>query len=113
MTGVQTCALPICEGPLERIVEEKDATPEERAVKEINSGIYVFDAATLFEMLRLVDRRNAQGEYYLTDVFALINTRQGVGRVAVATTTDIVEVTGVNTKDQLDALEREFEARRA
>lgn len=55
-------------GDVERIVEEKDATPDERKVKEINSGVYVFDAKMLAGWLQRLEPKNAQGEYYLTDV---------------------------------------------
>jgi len=97
-------------GNLSRIVEEKDATPEERKVTEINSGIYVFDAKTLFSIIGQIDRKNAQGEYYLTDTFALL-IKQNLP-VAIATTNDPIEVAGVNTKDQLAVLETEYQKRR-
>lgn len=61
------------EGRLIKIVEEKDATLEEKAIKEINSGIYCFDNELLFEMLEKVKNDNNQGEYYLPDVLGLIN----------------------------------------
>jgi UDP-N-acetylglucosamine diphosphorylase/glucosamine-1-phosphate N-acetyltransferase len=96
-------------GNLSRIVEEKDATPFERKVTEINSGIYVFDAQTLFSIIDKIDRKNAQGEYYLTDTFALL-IAQGKP-VAVAITNDRIEVSGVNTKDQLAELETEYNKR--
>ncbi|HWF44602.1 MAG TPA: sugar phosphate nucleotidyltransferase [Candidatus Kapabacteria bacterium] len=98
-------------GNLDRIVEEKDATEQIREIKEINSGIYVFDAGTLFSVLRHVDRKNAQGEYYLTDTFALIIQQFGQGSVSVAVTDDPIEVSGVNTKEQLAALEAEYQRR--
>ena len=53
-----------------RIVEEKDATAKEKALREINTGIYAFEAPFVFEALSTVGRDNAQGEYYLTDVVA-------------------------------------------
>jgi UDP-N-acetylglucosamine diphosphorylase/glucosamine-1-phosphate N-acetyltransferase len=98
-------------GNLEQIVEEKDAMQEIRAVKEINSGIYVFDAATLFSVLKHVGQKNAQGEYYLTDTFALIIQQFGSGSVAVALTEDQLEVAGVNTKEQLTELDQEYARR--
>jgi bifunctional UDP-N-acetylglucosamine pyrophosphorylase/glucosamine-1-phosphate N-acetyltransferase len=98
-------------GSLQKIVEEKDATLSERDISEINSGIYVFDAATLFEALKHIDRRNAQGEFYLTDAFSHIIGQFGFGSVAIATTDDPVEVSGVNTKAQLEELEREYRSR--
>ena len=57
-------------GGVDRIVEEKDATDSEREVREINTGIYLFQAPQVFSLLRVVDNLNAQGEYYLTDVVA-------------------------------------------
>jgi UDP-N-acetylglucosamine diphosphorylase/glucosamine-1-phosphate N-acetyltransferase len=98
-------------GNLERIVEHKDADDATREIKEINSGIYLFDAKTLFSVLPRIDRKNAQGEYYLTDVFALIIAEHGPASVAVAVTDDPVEVSGVNTKDQLNELEEQYKAR--
>src|SRR5919205_1754766 len=56
------------EGRFERIVEQKDATPEERQVNEINAGIYCFETRLLFPALDQVQPANSQGEYYLTDV---------------------------------------------
>lgn len=100
-------------GNLKKIVEHKDADDAVRAIREINSGIYLFDAKTLYSVLPRIDRKNVQGEYYLTDVFALIITKHGPASVAVAVTDDPIEVSGVNTKDQLTELEREFTARLA
>jgi bifunctional UDP-N-acetylglucosamine pyrophosphorylase/glucosamine-1-phosphate N-acetyltransferase len=61
-----------------RIVEQKDATMEERQVKEINSGIYCFNTRKLFQALRSVEPTNQQGEYYLTDVPAILLREGGV-----------------------------------
>lgn len=54
---------------LSRIVEHKDASPEQRQIQEINPSYYCFQATPLFDMLKLVDNKNANGEYYITDVF--------------------------------------------
>ena len=54
-----------------RIVEEKDATPAERAIREINSGIYAFALDGLFDAVRSIAAENAQGEYYLPDLVAI------------------------------------------
>jgi len=62
-------------GRLERIVEEKDASSEEKIVKEVNTGIYIFNYPDLAEALRCIEPKNAQGEYYLTDVIALLAAR--------------------------------------
>ena len=59
------------EGDVEAIVEEKDATPEQREIHEINSGILAFDAEFLAEALPRLTNDNAKGEYYLTDTVAI------------------------------------------
>ena len=69
------------EGRVERIVEHKDATDAERALTEINSGIYAFDAALLREALAQVGTDNVQGEKYLTDVVAIARTSGGPARM--------------------------------
>ena len=63
-------------GRIARIVEERDASPAERQIKEINSGIYAFDLAPLFDALRGIAAQNAQGEYYLTDLIAIFRRRK-------------------------------------
>src|SRR4029079_9309627 len=65
------------DGSFARIVEQRDATAEQRQIREINSGIYCFDARELFQALRLVEPANDQGEYYLTDVAEIILSRGG------------------------------------
>jgi bifunctional UDP-N-acetylglucosamine pyrophosphorylase/glucosamine-1-phosphate N-acetyltransferase len=81
------------------IVEHKDASPAEREIQEINSGIYAFDLAPLFEALREIGSSNAQGEYYLTD---LVKIYRGRG-LAVETVTldDAREIMGVNSRKEL------------
>jgi UDP-N-acetylglucosamine diphosphorylase/glucosamine-1-phosphate N-acetyltransferase len=63
-------------GRIARIVEERDASPSERRIKEINSGIYAFDLAPLFDALRGIAAQNAQGEFYLTDLVAIYRRRK-------------------------------------
>ena len=92
---------------LMKIVEEKDATDEERQVIEINSGIYVFDAYTLFRMLPLVGNNNKQKEYYLPDVLNLIIKEKG--KVAIDKIKNYVEIQGVNNIEQLDEINEFFE----
>lgn len=87
------------DGSVDRIVEEKDATPEERNIREINSGIYVFKAKPLFEALNHIDRNNAQNEYYLTDVLSYFTHRGG--RVSAVLAQHFDEIRGVNTIEQL------------
>lgn len=98
------------DGSVLKIVEEKDATDEERLVREINSGIYVFDKETLFNTLAHVTPHNAQNEYYLTDVFAYFWKKRL--KVAAVKTAEEREIRGINTVEQLEEarafLEREF-----
>lgn len=86
-----------------RIVEQKDASPEERQIKEINSGIYCFDSGKLFDALTQVQPTNQQGEYYLTDVPEIL-LKQGEN-VNVFVHTDPREVSGVNTRAELAEFE--------
>jgi bifunctional UDP-N-acetylglucosamine pyrophosphorylase/glucosamine-1-phosphate N-acetyltransferase len=79
------------------IVEEKDATAEERQIKEVNAGLYVADADFLWSTLSLVDAKNAQREFYLTDLVAL--AADGPGAVAVRVSP--VEASGVNNQEDL------------
>ncbi|HET8732427.1 MAG TPA: bifunctional UDP-N-acetylglucosamine diphosphorylase/glucosamine-1-phosphate N-acetyltransferase GlmU [Anaeromyxobacteraceae bacterium] len=79
------------------IVEEKDATPEERQIREVNAGLYVADSGFLWSTLARVDARNAQREFYLTDLVAL--AADGPGAVAVRVSP--VEAQGVNDQEDL------------
>ncbi|MBS4027244.1 MAG: NTP transferase domain-containing protein [Ignavibacteriales bacterium] len=91
-------------GNVQKIVEEKDATAEEKKVSEINSGIYVFEKRELFEALKHITPNNAQQEYYLTDVFRYFwKNNLPVASVKV---NDANEVLGVNTVDDLRQLEQ-------
>lgn len=86
-------------GQVERIVEQKDASPEEAAVGECNSGFYCFDARALFEALQKVGSDNAQGEFYLTDVLEICRND---GRATLALpATDDAECLGINSRIQL------------
>lgn len=93
------------DGTFARIVEQKDATEEERAVREINSGMYVFSALALRESLDMLTNNNAQGEYYLTDTLELIQKRIGK-RVNAVVTENLDDIRGVNTKVQLAEAEK-------
>ena len=92
------------EGRFQRIVEQKDASPEERAVGEINAGIYCFETADLFPALERVRPANAQGEYYLTDVPGIL--REAGRDVSVFVHGDAREVSGINTRVELAEFER-------
>lgn len=85
------------------IVEQKDATPEQQKVQEINSGTYCFDNKALFEALKKVDNNNSQGEYYLTDVISILK-EQGEAIAAFAAA-DADELLGVNDRVALSQAE--------
>ncbi len=91
----------IIRGPagVERIVEEKDASPEERRVNEINTGIYLFKAPEVFAFLCQLDNLNVQGEYYLTDVVAA--ARWSGERVEALLVEQAEEAMGINDRVQL------------
>jgi len=85
-----------------RIVEEKDATPAERGIREINSGIYAFELDGLFDAVRAIASQNAQGEYYLPDLVAIYRGNgRGVETVSVA---DSHEILGINSRADLAAM---------
>ena len=94
------------QGRFARIVEDKDCTPEEKAIRELNAGVYLFHAPELMACLSQLRCDNAQGEYYLTDVPALL-LAQG-GKVGVCDSCTPVEMLGVNTPAQLAAVEKEL-----
>lgn len=90
-------------GRVRAIVEERDASPEQKAVREINSSIYAFERSFLFAALDRIRAENAQKEYYLTDsVLLAVQEGRVVEAIKVA---DPREVSGVNTVDQLQELE--------
>jgi bifunctional UDP-N-acetylglucosamine pyrophosphorylase/glucosamine-1-phosphate N-acetyltransferase len=97
------------DGSVTAIVEEKDATPEQAAVREINSGIYAFDGAFLADALTRIGSDNAKGEYYLTDVVAIARADgRAVGAHPVA---DVMQTEGANDRAQLAALATELNRR--
>jgi len=91
------------QGAFVKIIEHKDATSEEREVREINSGIYCFDTKKLFEALKKVQPSNEQGEYYLTDVAEILLASGS--KVSVCLHNDSREVSGVNTRAELAEFE--------
>ncbi|MDR6888463.1 MULTISPECIES: bifunctional UDP-N-acetylglucosamine diphosphorylase/glucosamine-1-phosphate N-acetyltransferase GlmU [Variovorax] len=99
------------EGEVTAIVEEKDATEAQRQIREIYSGMMAVPAALLKGWLARLDNRNAQGEYYLTDIVKLA-AADGVPVVAHVTT-DALQVAGINSPTQLAALERAWQLRQA
>lgn len=86
------------------IVEHKDATAEQREIREVNASVYCFDAAALRTQLPHLSNDNAQGEYYLTDLLSAIS--QGGGDVVAVTVSDPAILMGVNDRAQLAEAER-------
>ncbi len=99
------------DGKVLAIVEERDATDEQRQIREINTGGMVVDAVQLAEWLTHLNCDNDQKEYLMTDVVS-IASEQGC-KVAGHKTSDVVEVMGINTFAQLSELERRFQIRNA
>ena len=96
------------DGSVLRIVEERDASDNERSISEVNTGILVAPTAHLAEWLPTLGKANAQGEYYLTDIVGLA---VGAGiAVRASQPDDVWEVSGVNSRSQLAALERIFQS---
>lgn len=98
-------------GKVERIVEQKDATTDELAITEVNTGILALQAGRLKGWIKRLENSNAQGEYYLTDIIAMA-VQDGVGVEALCTR-DQDEVAGVNDRVQLAQLERVYQQRQA
>jgi len=92
-----------------RIVEEKDASEAERQLQEVNAGLYCADAAFLWRALARVGSRNAQGEFYLTDLVAMAARRAAV----VAVEVDPLEASGVNDREELARAGQVLQRRRA
>jgi bifunctional UDP-N-acetylglucosamine pyrophosphorylase/glucosamine-1-phosphate N-acetyltransferase len=96
---------------VQAVVEEKDADAAQRAVNLVNTGILASDAAALRQWIGRLDRNNAQGEYYLTDVFAMAAAEQHPARSVECA--DPVEAAGANNPLQLAELEAQYRRRRA
>src|SRR5919204_4402066 len=88
-------------GAFRAIVEEKDATDDEREIREINSGVYCFSGGELWPALAKLENKNRAGEYYLTDIVRLIK-----GKVLTVRVEDPLEVLGINDRRQLAHAER-------
>jgi bifunctional UDP-N-acetylglucosamine pyrophosphorylase/glucosamine-1-phosphate N-acetyltransferase len=95
------------QGDVQRIVEEKDATPEQREIREVNTGILLASTGILREWLAQLQNNNAQGEYYLTDIVGMA-VQQGVA-VRTVQPAHEWEIHGVNSKAQLATLERAWQ----
>jgi len=98
-------------GRVTRIVEQQDASSAERSIREINAGFYALSARRLSGWLKKISSRNAQKEYYLTDLVALA-VAEGVP-VAAVKADDPWEAAGVNSKRELAELERQYQRKQA
>jgi bifunctional UDP-N-acetylglucosamine pyrophosphorylase/glucosamine-1-phosphate N-acetyltransferase len=98
-------------GGVAAIVEHRDATPGQRAIREINSGIYAFDLPRLFPALRTIGSGNAQGEYYLPDLIRIFRS-DGLG-VEATVLDDPNEILGVNSRKELADVSRILNDRKA
>ncbi len=98
------------DGSVERIVEARDATPAELAVREINAGVYAFDVPALCGVLAELRPQNSQGEYYLTDAVGLLVHRGA--RVEAVVAEDPSEGLGVNSRSELAVATRVLRRRR-
>lgn len=96
------------EGGVERIVEESTASAEEKLIREINVGCYVFDSRKLFSALKRVKRSPVKKEYFLTDVIGILSKE---GRVGSVKTTDLDETLGVNTLKDLSRIRKIMQKR--
>jgi bifunctional UDP-N-acetylglucosamine pyrophosphorylase/glucosamine-1-phosphate N-acetyltransferase len=97
------------DGQVLRVVEEKDATPKEQEICEVNAGVYCFQRQHLFQALKRVKPANAQGEYYLPDVIDILS-KEGLG-VAAVTAADPRELQGINNRIHLAEAEQFFRLR--
>ena len=92
-----------------KIVEEKDTSDDEKNIKIINAGVYCFDSQLLCKYLPKLNNNNAQNEYYLTDIFEIILNNENVDvDVVVLPANKTIEITGINTKEQLEELENKL-----
>ena len=98
-------------GRISAIVEERDASADVRAIREVNSGIYVFELTGLFEALHAIASDNAQGEYYLTDVVAMYHQQKR--KIETLCLEHADELRGVNSRVDLADLSRLMRARKA
>lgn len=98
-------------GNVVAIIEQKDATPEQLEIQEVNTGVMVSSGACFKKWLAKLDNNNAQGEYYMTDVIKFAN--QDGGQVVAVPATDIMEVEGANNRLQLSELERYYQRKQA
>ncbi len=91
------------DGFVEKIVEQKDATEEEKTVNEINSGIFCFDSKKLFQTLPFINNNNSQNELYLTDTLEIFKNKGY--KIAAVVAENPIEISGINSQKQLEKLE--------
>lgn len=97
------------DGHVIKIVEERDASTEEKKIREVNTGIYCVESAFLFSAVAALGNQNAQGEYYLTDIIE-IAYKNGLRAESIAAH-DSEEVMGINTPEELELASRRMKAR--
>jgi len=115
LTGTTNLSLPFgrivrdADGRFQEVVEDRDCTPEQKAITELNVGVYVFQSSALLPALSQLGCANSQGEYYLTDVPAILRDK---GLPIGICKRDLgVEIIGVNTVEQLQEVEEALEER--
>jgi bifunctional UDP-N-acetylglucosamine pyrophosphorylase/glucosamine-1-phosphate N-acetyltransferase len=97
-------------GEVSGVVEEKDATPEQRRIREVNASIYLFDHRVVYPLLERIDNRNAKNEYYLTDIVAILRG-EGFGVQAVPADDCDIAI-GINDRCDLQAAHEKFNLRK-
>ncbi|WUH93181.1 bifunctional UDP-N-acetylglucosamine diphosphorylase/glucosamine-1-phosphate N-acetyltransferase GlmU [Streptomyces sp. NBC_00433] len=108
-TGYGRIVRDLTDGQVKAIVEQKDASPDQQTISEVNSGVYAYDAALLAEALTRITTDNSQAEEYLTDTLAIL--REAGHRVGAYTAADHREIAGVNNRVQLAEARRVFNER--
>lgn len=97
-------------GYLEKIVEKKDCNSDQLAIHKVNCGIYAFDSKLLCKYLPYIDNKNAQNEYYLTDIIEIIKTNENINiGMYDLPVSQQHEIFGINTKEQLELLNMKLE----
>ncbi|MCL2843281.1 MAG: NTP transferase domain-containing protein [Oscillospiraceae bacterium] len=115
LTGTTDLSLPFgriirdAAGNFQEVVEDRDCTPEQKAIDELNVGVYVFQSSALLPALGKLGNENSQGEYYLTDVPAILKA-QGLP-IGICKRNLGLEIVGVNTVEQLVEVEEALKAR--
>ena len=98
------------DGSLQKIVEDKDATDEEKQISEVNAGVYCFDVKKLFGSLEKINNENAQGEYYLPDVLPIL--KDAGEKIGAFRAEYCIETIGINNRSQLAAADKALRMRK-